>query len=98
MLATVGHPCEFVAVPGNGIVDRGGNVVVEEKTSLLGLLGADVLRLGDEAQRFVAPKAFGANGQHTTLSLTHLAFNNLLNSLKLGFGFGADSPNFILEQ
>ena len=25
------HPCDFVAVPREGIFDRGGNVVVQEK-------------------------------------------------------------------
>ena len=49
-----------------------------------------------QARRFVV--AFGANAEHASFSLTHLAFNNLLNFLKLGFGFGADCPKFFLER
>ena len=56
----------------------------------------DILRLGEEAQRFVV--AFGADGDQASFSLTHLAFNNPFNFLELRFGFGADSPNFFLES
>jgi hypothetical protein len=39
---------------------------------------------------FVAPKAFGANEKHVRLSLTYLAFHNLMNRTEAGFGLSAD--------
>jgi hypothetical protein len=51
-----------------------------------------------QAQDFVAPKALGANGEHASFSLTHLAFNNLTNFLKLRVGVGGDSLNLFLER
>jgi len=44
---------------------------------------ADILRLSEEAMRCVAPTAFGANGEHSSLLLTQLAFNNLNNCFEL---------------
>ena len=38
------------------------------------------------------------NEEQVRFPLTHLAFNDLINFLKLGFGIGADFSNFFLKN